>query len=189
MSEPETMLGPGDGVLAVDIQNCFCPGGELPIKDGHEVVPVMNRWFRAAQKAGVPVYLSRDSHPERHPSFREQGGPWPSHAVHDSPGARFHPDLTPPPDADVVIKGTRFDMDQYSAFHETGFAALLARDNVQRLFVGGLALDVCVKETVLDAVSLGFEVHVILKATRPVTPEGGRQAVLEMQRAGAIMEE
>lgn len=180
---------PGDGLLIVDVQNDFCPGGALPIPDGDRVVPVLNRWLRAARAAGVPVYASRDWHPEGHPSFRAQGGEWPPHCLQDSAGAQFHPALELPADVVKITKGTRFDHDQYSAFHDTGLAARLRRDGVTRLWVGGLALDVCVRHTVLDACRLGLEVSLIPGGALPVMPAGGREAVAEMAAAGAVLEE
>jgi nicotinamidase/pyrazinamidase len=88
----------------------------------------------------------------------------------------------------LVAKGVRFDRDQYSAFNETGLDERLRRDGVRRLFVGGLALDVCVRATVLDALRAGFEVGVIVNATRPVAAEEGRRALDEMVSAGALLE-
>jgi len=177
-------LQPGDGLLLVDVQNDFCPGGRLPISAGDEVVPVLNRWIEAAIAKGIPVYASRDWHPLRHPSFREQGGDWPPHCIADSDGARFHPDLRLPESTIIITKGVRFDQDQYSVFAETGFSTLLQRDGIKRLWVGGLALDVCVKASVLDALKLGLKVELIQEATRPVTAEGGMEALRAMAEAG-----
>jgi nicotinamidase/pyrazinamidase len=178
----------GDALLVVDVQNDFCPGGALPIEDGDRVVPVLNRWLRAARERGMPVYASRDWHPRGHPSFAESGGPWPAHCIQDTEGASFHRDLELPDDAVLVAKGVRFDRDQYSAFSETGLESRLRRDGVRRLFVGGLALDVCVRATVLDALREGFEVRVLVDATRAVAEEGGRSALREMESAGATLE-
>lgn len=133
------------------------------------------------------VYASRDWHPIRHPSFREEGGDWPPHCLADSDGARFHPGLRLPESTVIITKGVRFDQDQYSVFTETGFVALLQRDKVQRLWVGGLALDVCVKASVLDALKLGLKVALIKAATRPVTAASGREALRTMVEAGAVM--
>lgn len=179
----------GDALLLVDVQRDFCPGGALPVAGGDRVVPVLNGWLRAARERGLPVYASRDWHPRGHPSFREQGGEWPPHCIQDTEGARFHPDLELGEDVLVVSKGVRFDGDQYSAFHETGFAVQLERDGVRRLFVGGLAQDVCVLHTVLDARKGGIEVCVIADATRPVSPEEGARALRRMREAGAEIEE
>ena len=181
---PTSALGPGDALLLVDVQRDFCPGGALPIPEGDRVVPVLNRWLRAAGARGVPVTASRDWHPPRHPSFREQGGPWPPHCLQDSEGARFHPGLELPPDALLVTKGTRYDRDQLSAFDETGLAALLSRLGVRRLFVGGLALDVCVLATALDGVRAGLAVRIVAGGALPVTPEGGRAARERLRAAG-----
>ena len=188
MADPMTTLREGDALLIVDVQNSFCPGGELPIEDGDKVVPELNRWIARASELGLGIYFSRDFHPARHPSFASMGGQWPDHCVEGTGGADFHAGLLTPPGLTVVTKGTRFDKDQYSAFDDTGLAQLLRHDGVQRLFVGGLALDVCVRATVLDSVAQGFPTHVLVAGCRPVTAEGGRQALEDMARAGAALE-
>lgn len=188
MADPKELLEPGDALLIVDVQNDFCPGGALPIPEGDAVVPVLNRWIEAARELNLPVYASRDWHPAGHLSFAEEGGPWPAHCLQDSEGAAFHADLHLPQDTVLVTKGTRFDKDQYSAFDGTGLAARLKQDGVSRLWVGGLALDVCVEATVLSGLKAGFEVMLIGDATRPVTEEGGTAAVESMVKAGARLE-
>jgi nicotinamidase/pyrazinamidase len=181
-------LTSGDALLLIDVQVDFCPGGALAIEGGDRVVPVLNRWIAAAGAAGVPVYASQDWHPPRHPSFASEGGEWPPHCVQATHGANFHPDLALPDDSVVVVKGTRFDRDQYSAFDETGLVEELHRRGVRRLWVGGLARDVCVRASVLDALRAGFAVHVIVAGTRAVCPEDGRSALHEMATAGATLE-
>lgn len=188
MSDPEDALRPGDALLIVDVQIDFCPGGALPIEHGDEVVPILNRWIAAAVGARVPVYASRDWHPRHHLSFTESGGEWPVHCVQDSAGARFHPGLELPDSAIVVTKGVRFDRDQYSAFDETGLATEMRARGVRRIWVGGLAQDVCVRATVLDARREGFAAIVIADGTRPVTRAGGERANAEMRQAGASFE-
>ena len=185
MANPKHALRDGDALLIVDVQNDFCPGGALAIAGGDGVVPVLNRWIEAALEAGIPIYASRDWHPAGHLSFVDEGGPWPPHCLQDTEGAAFHSGLMLPSDTIVVTKGARFDQDQYSAFDQTGLEARLGRDGVRRLWVGGLAEDVCVRATVLGALAHGFEVVVIEDATRPVTPEGGEEARREMAAAGA----
>jgi nicotinamidase/pyrazinamidase len=177
-------LHAGDAVLVVDVQNDFCPGGALAIPHGDEVLPVLNDWIAAAGAVKLPVYASRDWHPAGHSSFNEQGGPWPEHCVQDTTGAAFHPDLRLPPDVVKITKGTRFDHDQYSAFDETGLDARLRRDGVTRIWVGGLAEDVCVAATAIDARRLGFDVCLIPGGSLPVTSEGGVAARRRMRDAG-----
>lgn len=188
MITPPKAFQPHDALLVVDVQIDFCPGGALPIDRGDDVVPVLNRWVAAAVNSGVPVFASRDWHPRQHLSFDESGGEWPVHCVQDTAGAQFHPELALPDDAIVVTKGTRFDRDQYSAFDETGLAGELRRRGVRRVWIGGLAQDVCVRATVLDALREGFDTIVIEDATRPVTPAGGERALEEMRQAGARFE-
>ena len=177
-------LKPGDALIVVDVQKDFCPGGALPIEKGDEVVPVLNRWIANAVARGVPVYASRDWHPLGHVSFAERGGPWAPHCIQDSDGARFHPDLKLPDSVVKVTKGVRFDQDQNSAFDQTGLAIQLRQDGIKRLWVGGLAEDVCVLATALDGRKNGFEVVLIENATRPVTLQGGIKARGEMRDAG-----
>lgn len=181
-------MQPGDALLVVDIQNDFCPGGALAVPEGDAVVPLLNRWIRAAQQAGVPVIVSRDWHPVSHVSFRQQGGPWPPHCIQDSWGARFHPDLELPDDAVRVSKGTAFDHDNYSAFDGTGLGYFLSRQGIRRLWIGGLARDVCVLETVKDACALGFDTHVITAATRPIDSSRADEVLEEMVKSGAVPE-
>jgi nicotinamidase/pyrazinamidase len=187
MTGPLEYLQAGDGLLLVDVQNDFCPGGALPIAEGDRVVPVLNRWLAAAQQKGLPVYASRDWHPPGHVSFQGCGGPWPPHCLEESEGARFRADLHLPEAVVKVTQGVRFDQDQNSAFDQTGFAVRLRADGVRRRWVGGLALDVCVLATVRDACREGFAVGLIRAGTRPVTPEGGTAAIEKMRAAGAVI--
>jgi nicotinamidase/pyrazinamidase len=181
----ESSLGEGDGLLLVDVQVDFCPGGALPIAEGDRIVPILNEWIQAAEAKRVPIYASRDYHPRNHVSFKEQGGPWPPHCIQDSAGARFHPGLRLPEATVIVTKGVRFDQDQNSAFDQTGLAVQLRRGKIHRLIVGGLALDVCVLATVLDARREDLSVIVVEGGSRPVTPEGGKEALASMKAAGA----
>jgi Amidases related to nicotinamidase len=188
VSTPEETLRAGDALLIVDVQNDFCPGGALPISQGDSIIPRLNGWIAAATATGIPVYASRDWHPTPHPSFHEHDGPWPPHCIQDTRGAAFHPHLHLTADTIVVSKGTRFDEDQNSAFHHTGLAAHLRRRGIRRLWLSGLALDVCVLATALDARREGFDVHLLADCCRPVTTEGGAEAIHAMRRAGVVVE-
>jgi nicotinamidase/pyrazinamidase len=177
----------GDALLLVDVQNDFCPGGALAVAEGDRIVPVLNRWIAAAIAGGIPIYLSRCWHPPGHVSFRERGGPWPPHCVQGTPGAQFHPDLKVPAGVPMVTKGDDPDRDNYSDFAGTGLAGRLHAAGVRRVWVGGLALDYCIRETVLDGRREGFEVVVIRDGTRPVEVQAGdgERAVADMLAAGA----
>ena len=178
----------GDALVLVDVQVDFCPGGALPVPEGDQVVPVLNRWIGAFRERGLPIYASRDWHPRGHPSFQTEGGPWPAHCVQGSLGAELHPGLEIGEDVGIVVKGTRFDRDQLSALDETGLASRLSREKVKRLWVGGLALDACVRATVLDALAEGFDVRLLVEGTRALSPDEGRKALQEMRDAGAELE-
>ena len=178
-------LQSNDALLIVDVQRDFCPGGALPIEEGDRIIPVLNYWIESARRASVPIYASRDWHPVDHISFKEQGGPWPRHCIQDSDGAAFHPGLNLPDNVVKVTKGVRFDHDQNSAFDDTGLSERLKRDGVRRLFIGGLALDVCVLASVIDARKAGFKVQVIADATCPISEEDGRKATQKIKESGA----
>ncbi|MGH9902914.1 MAG: isochorismatase family protein, partial [Pyrinomonadaceae bacterium] len=124
--------------------------------------------------------------PARTKHFSDYGGTWPVHCVRDTRGAEFHPALIDDPRIRVVSKGTG-DEDNYSAFDGTDLAALLRDHGVTEVYVGGLATDYCVKNTVLDALREGFKVKAVEDAMRAVNlqPEDGARALEEMRRAGA----
>ena len=180
----------GDALLIVDVQNDFCPGGALPVPDGDTVVTVLNKWIAAALRENVPVYASRDWHPPDHKSFARQGGSWPVHCVQDTLGAALRSDLQLPDDAIIIDKGIDPADEAYSAFANTDLAQRLGQADVKRLRVGGLALDYCVRASVLDALKEGLAVHLIADATRAVNvePTDGDKALVEMGDAGVIVE-
>lgn len=181
-------LGRNDALLIVDVQRDFLPGGNLGVPDGDAVIPVLNRYIAAMRDKGLPVYASRDWHPRKHCSFKAHGGPWPEHCVAGTPGAAFAEALQLPSDARIVDKATRVEADAYSAFSGTDLARELRTRGVQRLFVGGLATDYCVLNTVRDALREGFEVILLADAIRAVNvnPGDGARAEREMLEAGAI---
>ena len=131
----------GDALLIVDVQNDFLPGGSLAVARAEEVIAPLNGYLALFARLALPVFATRDWHPVRHCSFREQGGPWPQHCVAGSPGARFAQALRLPESAIVVDKATRPDADAYSGFAGTELAERLQALGVRRLLVGGLATD------------------------------------------------
>jgi nicotinamidase-related amidase len=178
-----------DALVIVDVQNDFLPDGKLGVPRGDEVVPALNRVGALFADRGLPVIATRDWHPAAHCSFRDQGGPWPPHCIADTPGAAFADALHLPASAIVVSKATRPDRDAYSGFERTELDRLLHDARTERLFVGGLATDYCVLNTVRDALALGYKVFVLADAIRAVDVHAGDgdRALDEMQRLGAIM--
>lgn len=178
--------------MIVDVQNDFCPGGSLAVTGGDQVVPVLNRYIEGFKAAHLPILATRDWHPEKTSHFKAYGGVWPAHCVHGTRGAEFHPDLRLPSDAVIVAKGMGADEDSYSGFQGrddrgVGLADLLRGLGVERIFVGGLATDYCVKCTVLDGLKEGFKVVLLEDAIRGVDlrPGDSARAIAEMVQAGA----
>lgn len=173
-------------LVVVDVQNDFCPGGALGVERGDEVVAPLNELIGEFLSRGELVVKSRDWHPERTKHFAAYGGTWPVHCVRETRGAEFHPSLLDDPRIRVVSKGLG-DEDCYSAFDGTGLEEMLRERGVEEVWVGGLATDYCVKNTVLDALGRGFRVRAVEEAMRAVdlSPGDGSRALEEMRRAGA----
>lgn len=176
---------PKTALLLVDVQYDFCDGGSLAVPDSQAIFPALNRLIAEAEEAREPIIASRDWHPVDHCSFEARGGPWPVHCVQDSRGAAFHKEMDLPDDAVRVSKGTSFDQDSYSAFDGTGLSGYLRRLSVDRVRIGGLALDVCVQATVDDALKEGFAVDLVAGATRAVDPDATDRVLGTLEEAGA----
>ena len=176
-----------DALIVVDVQNDFCPGGALPVPEGDQVVPVLNDYIKIFKKANSKIFATRDWHPPNHISFKDQGGPWPPHCIQNTEGARFHPDLKLPLDATVISKAMDPKKEAYSGFDDTELAHELKKQGSVRVFVGGLATDYCVKNTVLDARKLGYEVVLLLDAIRGIDaePYDAAKAIDKMKKSGA----
>ncbi len=179
-------LNKSDALLVTDVQNDFLPGGALPVPQGAQVIPVLNVYARKFQESGANIFASRDWHPANHVSFKTQGGPWPPHCVQETEGAKFHPDLKLPKNTHIISKATRPDHEAYSAFDGTELANELYKLGVKRFFIGGLATDYCIVNSVLDARKLGFETVVLMDAIRGINVHAGDtdRAVDSMVKAG-----
>jgi len=182
-----------DALIIVDVQNDFCPGGALGVSNGDEIVPLLNRYMEKFRAAGLPIIATRDWHPQKTTHFKDYGGVWPVHCVQESHGAAFHSDLELGSDVIVVSKGMAADEDSYSAFQGkndsgTPLAELLRGLDVERIFVGGLATDYCVKYTALDGIKEGFRIVVLGDAIRGVDlkPNDSEKALGEIREAGAV---
>lgn len=185
---PDIQAVEGDALVIVDLQVDFLPGGKLGVPDGDAVVAPVNRLVALFESQNLPIFASRDWHPELHCSFAAQGGPWPPHCVAGSSGADFAAGLRLPPQATIVSKAVTAQQDAYSAFNGTDLAQQLRQRDVRRLVVCGLATDYCVLNTVLDARAAGFEVLIVPEAMRAVdvTAGDGARAMARMLDAGAL---
>ncbi|MBW3611712.1 MAG: isochorismatase family protein [Actinobacteria bacterium] len=181
-------------LVVVDVQNDFAdPAGNLAVAGGEAVVPVINEEVARATAAGGFVVATQDWHPPDTPHFEKDGGVWPVHCVESTWGAELHPELRI--DGPVVRKGTGGE-DGYSGFTmrdprsgetvPTELEGLLRERGIERVVVAGLATDVCVKETALDAARLGFATTVLTRAVAAVDlqPGDGEAALAEMAGAG-----
>ena len=173
-------------MLVIDVQNDFCPGGALAVAHGDEVLAPLNKLIQEFLEKGEPVFKSRDWHLEKTKHFATYGGTWPVHCVQNTKGAEFHPQLIDDMHIRVISKGLG-DEDCYSAFDGTDLSLQLRRLGVEEVWVGGLATDYCVKNTVLDGLKEGFQVKALKDAMRAVELQAGdgERAIAEMRQAGA----
>jgi nicotinamidase/pyrazinamidase len=190
-------------LLVIDVQNCFLPGGSLAVKDGEQVVPIINKMA----KGFTNVVVTQDWHTPGHVSFASAHAGkkpfetidlaygtqvlWPDHCVQGTDGAALSKDLSIPQAELIIRKGFHKDVDSYSAFTEadgkttTGLAAYLKARNIERVFVAGLATDFCVAWTALDARKAGFETCVVEDACRGIDTQGSlAKAWDDMAKAG-----
>jgi nicotinamidase/pyrazinamidase len=190
-------------LLVIDVQNCFLPGGSLAVKEGEQVVPVINK----IAKSFANVVMTQDWHTPGHVSFASvHSGKkpfetidlpygkqvlWPDHCVQGTDGAALSKDLSIPQAELVIRKGFHKDVDSYSAFMEadgktsTGLAAYLKARKIKRVFVAGLATDFCVAWTALDARKAGLDVYVVEDACRGIDTQGSlAKAWADMAKAG-----
>jgi nicotinamidase/pyrazinamidase len=185
---------PQTALIVVDVQNDFAdPAGNLYVRGGEHVVPLINAEVARAQAAGSSVVYTRDWHPDSTPHFAKDGGIWPVHCVINTWGAEFHPDLLV--DGPEVRKGSNGE-DGYSGFSmrdpntdqviATELEDLLRSRQITRLVIAGLATDYCVKATALDGLARSFEVQLLARAIKPVDlqPGDGQRAIEEVVAAG-----
>jgi nicotinamidase/pyrazinamidase len=177
-------------LIVVDVQNCFLPGGSLAVKDGEQVIPVIN----TLAKSFANVVLTQDWHTPGHVSFASTHDGkkpfeviklpygdqvlWPDHCVQGTQGAAISADISIPQAELIVRKGYHKTIDSYSAFYEadhktpTGLAGYLKQRKLSRVFVTGLATDFCVGWTAIDARRSGFETYVVEDACRGIDVQG-----------------
>lgn len=193
-------------LLLIDIQNGFCPGGNLPVPDGDTIVPVVNALMASGHYD--LIVASQDWHPANHGSFAsmhpgkqpfemgmlsgKQQVMWPDHCVQGTQDAEFHPNLDISRIDYIQKKGENPDVDSYSAFRDndqtsaTGLHIYLLEKGVTQLDIAGLATDFCVKFSALDAVELlpGVTTRFVQDASLGIDPQTVEAAIAEMQSHG-----
>jgi nicotinamidase/pyrazinamidase len=171
-----------EALLIVDFQNDFTPGGALAVPEGDRIAERVSELLDAGRFD--LVVATRDWHPRDHGSFEEKGGPWPVHCVQGTEGAELHPALDRSKLHVVIDKGQNPETEGYSGFEETELAELLHEHDVDKVTIVGLATDICVKNTALDALREGFEVTVDTEGVRGVdVNEGDSERALELMRS------
>jgi nicotinamidase/pyrazinamidase len=193
-------------LIIVDVQNDFCEGGALEVKNGNDVIPVINSLIKFPHFDYI--IATQDWHPREHKSFAANhknkkvydviklGGIkqvlWPNHCIQRTKGSRFHMELNLGVNFKIFRKGTNPEIDSYSGFYDndhkssTGLTEYLRKKDISRIYVTGLATDYCVKFTAMDALKEGFETYIIKDAVKGVNIniEDSKKAVSEMSKSG-----
>ncbi len=169
-------------LLIVDVQNDFCPGGSYPVPKGDLVVEPLNTALVYARKNGWKIYASRDWHPKY--VFKHNMSK--AHCIQNTKGAKYHPKLNIQNDVEIISKGEDLSDAHYSAFNgdNKSLAQLLNRDNIKDVYIGGLALEYCVKATAIDSARLGFNTFVLLDATKYLNKDKADLAFNKMKNKG-----
>jgi nicotinamidase/pyrazinamidase len=186
-------------LLVVDLQNDFAdPAGSLSVSGGEAIIPRVNAEVAAALEVGALLVVTQDWHPESTPHFAKDGGVWPVHCVGGTWGAQLHPEFAVPGGTPRVHKGSNGE-DGYSGFTmrdpvtaeeiPTELDELLRLRGIERVVIGGLATDYCVKATALDAARLGFATTVLADGIAAVElePGDGERAIAAMRQAGVTV--
>jgi len=174
-----------DVLLVVDFQNDFITGS-LAVNGAEELVGITNKYLKLFRKA----VLSKDRHKADHPSFKEQGGPWPAHCVDNTYGVEIHSGISFPDNIMVASVDKGWHEEAYSAFDRTGLDTMLKTMGVKRIFICGLATDYCIKATTLDAIEkTKADVFLLTDAIKAVNinEDDGDKAIKEMTDAGAVL--
>jgi nicotinamidase/pyrazinamidase len=195
--------GASSALIVIDVQNCFLPGGSLAVKNGDQVIPVINRIAKGFDN----VVMTQDWHTPHHMSFassHEGKKPfdvikvgygdqvlWPDHCVQNTEGAQISKDINIPQVGLIIRKGFRKDVDGYSAFLEadkrthSGLASYFKERGIDTVFITGLATDFCVAWTAVDARHAGLKTYVVEDACRAIDVNGSlAKAWVDMTAAG-----
>ncbi|OTF79503.1 pyrazinamidase/nicotinamidase-like protein, partial [Euroglyphus maynei] len=181
-------------LIIVDVQNDFVHGSMALNRffngeEAAEVIPAINRLLKYVE-FDLVVY-SRDWHPIDHCSFNSSSSQsrkqiahkWPEHCVENTWGAQYVAGLITDPaslNPNVkkisITKGMSRDEDCYSAFGGSivepsslqTLADKIKSENIDQIFVCGLATDYCVRETCYDAKTFcpQQEVFLLVDASR-----------------------
>ncbi|SKZ45604.1 pyrazinamidase/nicotinamidas pnca [Mycobacteroides abscessus subsp. abscessus] len=191
-------------LIVVDVQNGFCPGGNLAVADADQIIPCINALGRVFQN----IVITQDWHPATHVSFAANHAGkqdyeqiqlsygeqvlWPVHCVQGTLDAELHPDLDLPKAQLIIRKGFHEQIDSYSAFMEadrkttTGLAAYLKAREIDTVYIVGIATDFCVAWTAIDACELGFSTYVIEDATKAIDLNGSLEQAWQQMLAHGV---
>jgi len=170
-----------DALIIVDLQNDFCPDGALGVPKGDQIINSIN----SIAKKFTHIYATLDWHPNNHCTFKSHGGSWPTHCLANSFGSKLHSKLKIP-QAQLIYKGINPQHLAFSGFDHTKLKKELTTNKITRLFIGGLATDYCVKETVLDALKHQFAVYLLKDCIKGVNlkPNDSQKAIKEVVDKG-----
>ena len=159
-----------DILIVVDMQKDFCQGGSLEVPDSESLLEPLNTAIKAADSVGLIIVFTRDWHPVKHESFVGFGGQWPPHCIAETDGAAFHEKLYIPERTILISKGVSPNGMGYSPYESKEMRDLI-ETSAKTVYVTGIALEYCVRETCLDTLKYGVSTIAIKDLVRSISTD------------------
>lgn len=168
----------------IDCQNGFVDGN---LGIGYDKFkPVLENIQKELEKDYELFIFTKDWHPVNHCSFKEQGGPWPSHCVQNTGDAELYwklkdwYDNAPAMKTRIINKGQKPEVEEY------GVDVLALDTNVTEVTIVGLCTDYCVSESAIMTKTAhpDVTVNVKLDACGEIAEDTAKAAIEKMKAAG-----
>uniref|UniRef100_A0A7J2THJ0 Cysteine hydrolase n=1 Tax=Archaeoglobus fulgidus TaxID=2234 RepID=A0A7J2THJ0_ARCFL len=160
-----------EALIVVDMQKDFCyPEGALYISGAEQIFEKTGKVIEAARKK-MKIIFTMDWHRSDDEEFKI----WPKHCIMGTKGAEIVDELNTK-EEDYFVRKRR-----YSAFFGTDLDLTLRELGVKRVYICGVATNICVLHTAGDAAIRGYEVAVIHDCTKTLSDYDQEYALRHMK--------
>lgn len=169
-------------LLIIDMQHDFAvPGGACEVPGAHATIPNIRKVLTRFRECSWPVFHiireyradGSDVELSRQAAFAVK-----PMVVPNSPGCRIVPGLEP-------IEGEyRIVKQRFSAFMATELDLILRRKMITHVVVSGTQLPFCLRTTLFDGLSLGYQMTLLTDGSSSRTPEIHRANIQDIQDVG-----
>mgnify|MGYP001772558979 CR=1 FL=1 len=162
-----------EALIVVDMQKDFCyKNGALYIESAEKIFEATKKVIEEARRRGMKIIFTQDWHRVDDREFEI----WPKHCIANTWGAEIVDELEPR-EEDYFVKKRR-----YSAFFATDLELLLRELGIERVFICGVATNICVLHTAADAAIRGYKVAVIEDCTKALSDYEQSYAIEHMKK-------